>query len=102
VVPDGNGKSMPAGIWYPSNIEASPHPAGMLVSVGGHAAPRQNGAGRRTLRPLLSLGAFQLPEQERVRVCRFAVLLSARRADAVACIVIDPQQDGLARVTRHL
>ena len=66
------------------------------------ARPTRAPAGRRAVRPRLSFGAFQLPEQERVRVRRFPVLLSARRTDAVACIVIDPQQDGLARVARHL
>jgi predicted dienelactone hydrolase len=37
-VPERDGKSMPAGIWYPSNVEASPHPLGMFsqdVAVNG-------------------------------------------------------------------
>jgi predicted dienelactone hydrolase len=29
-VPDRNGKSMQAGIWYPSNVQTSPHPLGMF------------------------------------------------------------------------
>lgn len=46
VVPDRNGKSMPAGIWYPSNIEAAPHPVGMFTQevapnspIAGHSLP---------------------------------------------------------------
>jgi predicted dienelactone hydrolase len=40
-VPDRDGKSMPAGIWYPSNVEASPHPLGMFsqdVALNGPIA----------------------------------------------------------------
>jgi hypothetical protein len=29
-VPDRNGKSMQAGIWYPSNVQTSPHPLGLF------------------------------------------------------------------------
>jgi predicted dienelactone hydrolase len=40
-VPDRNGKSMPAGIWYPSNVQPTPRVLGMFtqdVAVGGPIA----------------------------------------------------------------
>jgi predicted dienelactone hydrolase len=40
-VPDRNGKSLQAGIWYPSNTQPSPHPLGMFsqeVALNGPIA----------------------------------------------------------------
>lgn len=40
-VPDRNGKSMQVGIWYPSNVQTSPHPLGMFsqdVALNGPIA----------------------------------------------------------------
>jgi hypothetical protein len=44
----------------------------------------------------------QLPEQKGIRVVRFKILLGAGRADAVARVEVDAQQDGLAGGRRNL
>lgn len=45
-IPDRNGKSMQAGVWYPSNVQTSPHPLGMFsqdvalnVPIAGQGLP---------------------------------------------------------------
>ena len=45
-IPDRNGKAMQAGIWYPSNVQTSPHPIGMFsqdvalnVPIAGQGLP---------------------------------------------------------------
>lgn len=54
VVPDRDGKSMPAGIWYPSNVEASAHSLGMFSQDVALNAPI---AGRSLPLILISHGA---------------------------------------------
>ena len=45
-IPDRNGKSMQAGIWYPSNVQTAAHPIGMFsqdvalnVPISGQGLP---------------------------------------------------------------
>lgn len=40
-IPDRNGKSMQAGIWYPSGVQASPHPVGLFSQDVALNAPVQ-------------------------------------------------------------